>query len=558
MFCLVCVAQTQEVPVVEMEDFRHLDFDNESVEIKQDIQIKIEAVGLADRWEDNMLATGWIIDSDTRKVIWKLEVRNSSTYKSRYSRRAKEEIRLAKGTYEIYYAVSPRGFWDKSYRDFGDFLDDLFGGFRSSWRREARIWGIRILVDNQDKKYIEKTDILPDQGAIVHIAPLGDDEYENVGFSLSSDAEIRIYTIGEGTDGEMYDYGWIVNADTRERVWEMEYRRTQWAGGADKNRMVDKTIVLPEGNYVVYYVTDGSHSYDYWNQMAPFDPRFWGITLWGVSKGFRKDLTVKPYQPETEEKIIVEMTRVGDDRFLDESFVLKEPTQIRIRCLGEYPGRRFVDYGWILNTQTREIVWEMTRRNTRHAGGGSKNRIFDDVVSFESGNYEVYYKTDGSHSYRRWNVGPPYNPEAWGITLFGVGKDFNPETVSFYQRSTDPVLLAQIIRIGDHERVRERFTLEETTDIRIYALGEGDDDEMYDYGWIEDENGRRVWRMEYWDTEHAGGARKNRMINEVIILKPGGYTVYYKSDGSHSYEDWNADPPRDFMYWGITVKKEVD
>lgn len=80
---------------------------------------------------------------------------------------------------------------------------------------------------------------------------------------------------------------------------------------------------------------------------------------------------------------------------------------------------------------------------------------------------------------------------------------------------------------------------------------------MFDFGWIEnDDNGRIVWEMTYSNTEHAGGAKKNRMVNEVIELKAGTYKLYYESDGSHSYRDWNDSPPHDVDRYGITLLKE--
>ncbi|MCK4754842.1 MAG: hypothetical protein KAS58_06385, partial [Calditrichia bacterium] len=91
-------------------------------------------------------------------------------------------------------------------------------------------------------------------------------------------------------------------------------------------------------------------------------------------------------------------------------------------------------------------------------------------------------------------------------------------------------------------------------DVRIYALGEGDRDEMYDYAWIEDYNtDRTVWKMRYRDTRKAGGASKNRLFDGTIRLKRGTYVVYYVSDDSHSYSEWNKDPPRDRTSWGITI-----
>lgn len=554
---VVSSVMARDVKVFEAKDFRRRDWIEQGMTLSRDVQVKIEAWGASDKWEDDMLAYGWILDSDTRRIVWEMTAYNSSRARRRYNRELEEKVELKAGRYEVYYAVSPRGMWDSSYRDFGDFLEDLFDGFSGSkWRQEARSWGIAMSVEESDQDAVRLTDIAyDDEGAVVKLAPLGDDEFEKEGFSVSRKTRLRIYAIGEGDDGEMYDYGWIVDGSTRETVWEMEYRDTKRAGGAEKNRMIDEEIMLPEGDYMVYFVTDGSHSYDDWNRFPPHDLRHWGITIWGIDKGFERDIVVKSYEPEVNQRIIVDITRVGNDRFEKEGFTLKEPARVRVLCLGENASRdRFVDYGWILDADTREPVWTMTPRNTKHAGGGRKNRMFDGVITLEPGNYEVFYLTDGSHAYRRWNTGPPYDPESWGISLWGVGDDFDPKSVLRYREEEDPNILAQITRLGDHERIRRRFQLDEPASVRIYAIGEGDDDEMYDYGWIEDDRGRDIWRMEYWDTEHAGGARKNRMINEVIRLGAGEYTVRFRTDGSHSYEDWNSSPPRDPYHWGITVR----
>ncbi len=76
---------------------------------------------------------------------------------------------------------------------------------------------------------------------------------------------------------------------------------------------------------------------------------------------------------------------------------------------------------------------------------------------------------------------------------------------------------------------------------------------MYDYAWIEDRSGKKVWEMDYRMTEQAGGDRKNRLADEVIHLDAGEYEVYYRSDDSHSFSEWNADPPYDAAHYGVTV-----
>jgi hypothetical protein len=75
------------------------------------------------------------------------------------------------------------------------------------------------------------------------------------------------------------------------------------------------------------------------------------------------------------------------------------------------------DYGWIENAETGETVWEMTYRKTTHAGGASKNRIFDGAIRLPAGRYELRYESDGSHAYGDWNADPPDDPEGWGITV---------------------------------------------------------------------------------------------------------------------------------------------
>ncbi len=80
---------------------------------------------------------------------------------------------------------------------------------------------------------------------------------------------------------------------------------------------------------------------------------------------------------------------------------------------------------------------------------------------------------------------------------------------------------------------------------------------MYDYGWIENAStGDVVWEMAYSMTFHAGGGRKNRMVNTTILLDKGEYKLHYVSDDSHSFDNWNTDPPDDPTMWGITLYEE--
>lgn len=77
-----------------------------------------------------------------------------------------------------------------------------------------------------------------------------------------------------------------------------------------------------------------------------------------------------------------------------------------------------------------------------------------------------------------------------------------------------------------------------------------------DYGWIEDEKGEIIWRMKAKDTKHAGGAYKNQMVDTVLTLNAGKYSVKYISDESHAYNNWNDDPPETPFYGIILYESE--
>jgi hypothetical protein len=165
--------------------------------------------------------------------------------------------------------------------------------------------------------------------------------------------------------------------------------------------------------------------------------------------------------------------------------------------------------------------------------------------------------TDDSHSYPDWNDDPPYDPKSWGIVVWGVGDEFDSASVAAYKPEEDPDILVQLIRVRDDEKVYKRFVLDKPTLVRIHALGEGFEDGMADYGWIENnDTGRKVWKMDYDETDPGGGARKNREADVVIRLDKGEYTAVFRTDGSHAYGDWNDDPPDNPSRWGLTIRRE--
>lgn len=560
----------QDKTLVRIDDIYPEDLRLEGFELDANQEIAIKAVGFYYRDEGIriLLGNAWILDSKTRDVVWDL-----ADSRSRSRRRGliefSDEISLPKGSYEVYFASYPiRSLTDvnlEDLKDLGEILGSLFRGWfrgdRNSYRKDVLdlYTDFKIVVTGNGRS-VDRDDIYTyhdklKSESLVWISGYKKNTLKNFGLIANKPVDLDVYSIGEVMSDGKYDYGWIYDLDSREKVWELSYRRSEAAGGAKKNRMNKSTVRLEKGRYVVSYATDASHSPRRWNSQPPYDPEFWGLLVRLTNKNDRKKVEFFDYDNFTDERMIVDMTRMRNGEMISYGFTLKKDMELNVYAVGEGRRGEMSDYGWIIDADNRERIWEMNYRDTEHAGGADKNRVFDSVISFSKGNYIAYFVTDGSHSYRMWNTSPPSDQEAWGMRLISLDPKFKKDSVEEYEEKENKNILAQIVNVGDDEMVSARFNLDRRTRVRVYAVGEGRRGHMHDFGWIENvRSGRTVWEMTYRMTDHAGGAKKNRMFDGTIVLEPGEYVARYETDDSHSFNDWNASRPYDPFNWGITVR----
>ena len=584
----VCIAD-DPLPrtILELRDLTKQEVLGAGLTVDKNITVHISALGGGEKrafWRDfvddnqppQMFAAGWIIDSKTREPVWEMTYDNTSG--SSDHREFDGDITLPRGSYEVYFSahgyywggtfsngstnIDRRQTRQKVHRRGNSFTEIFTGRDEDNYRdfmELAKDWGMTLTVSDADAPSVSRFDPPAGVDNVVFAAQkLGDGVVVKKLLSVTKDVPIHIYAIGEGRQKDgMFDNGWIVNADTRERVWEMTVSNTHPAGGDPKNRKFDGDVKLAKGEYELYYVTDDSHSNDDWNAKPPYDPFRYGITL-SLNNGADLSAIKTGDLPEMDKNVLVSLTRVRNNDYVSAGFALKSETKLRVYCIGERDNDDdLADYGWIVDAKTHERVWEMRGMDTYHAGGAEKNRMVDEIVTLPKGKYLAYYHTDGSHAYHNWNSDPPYDEEHWGLTIMGAGEKFAPKSVSAFTEEAEKDVIAQIVKVSDDKHLSKTFTLDRSTKVRIYAIGEGQNREMYDYGWIEDANtGRTVWEMTYNMTSNAGGARKNRMVSTSVLLDKGSYELRYETDGSHSFNDWNADPPEDRAHWGITLYKE--
>ena len=538
--------------------------------VSQAADVKVEAVGAGLKSGEYLFAYPWIIDARTRQLVWSMEEEIADEVEgSKWLRMYRDEITLRPGSYELIYYSGPPYFY------FGNFgsgnlkglLDDLGGWFDKSKadfpddeELERKLAPNYMIVLTSGTE-LRVEDSPKDRGAPISLVRPGNESYRKVDFSLSEDCELEIYCVGEfsGSAESMVDGGWIIDAKTRERVWDMSEGNTDHAGGSMKNRRFHENVRLPLGEYTACYVTDDSHTWDDWNAPPPIDPAAWGLQIFPARDSDGGKIQTRTVT--TTEMPLLRITGIGDNELISETFRLKESAELRVYTIGEYDqySDRMADFSWITRAEDRTKIWAMSGGNTEPAGGAKKNRQFDGLVELAAGDYSVYYVSDGSHSEGSgWNSSPPYDQKAYGVTIYAGTPNFDRNGFTLIEKADirAPGLLAGITEVGEDADESRRFTLVSPTKVRIHAVGEGSRSQMVDYGWIEDaRSGDVVWEMTYRKTSHAGGDDKNREVDQVILLDKGEYTLHYTSDDSHSFPDWNSTPPNDPMAWGITVSE---
>ncbi len=197
----------------------------------------------------NMYAYAWIINSESRQLVWRMTIDNTESMGDlSLSREFKGKVHLPKGTYEVYFtAVKPSYYmWDGGFFTFNKLLKYIFSD-EDEWDNSERDWTVKIkpvdeIYSRRDVKKILRS---IRKNAVLSLTDTDDDHTAKKGFSVTKSIKVEVYGLGEGFKGKMFDYGWIIDARTRETVWKMEENESEYAGGAVKNRLFRDEIDLP-------------------------------------------------------------------------------------------------------------------------------------------------------------------------------------------------------------------------------------------------------------------------------------------------------------------------
>lgn len=258
----------------------------------------------------------------------------------------------------------------------------------------------------------------------------------------------------------------------------------------------------------------------------------------------------------------------------EEAFSLVAPTRLAIHAVGAYDHRageakQLAAQAWILDRESRQPVWRMDPSSNTVAGRGLLAQS-DDSLVLPAGEYEVYFASYGGFlsgsslgqqantlfdrllTRQRWQD----DSRRWQVVIGAVddgGKGAKAMDREARPTITSDELLWEAKAVGNAETRYTLFRLNEAVSLNVRATGEITS-EVNDTGWIEDVSaGQKVWQMTADRTRHAGGAPENRTISESVDLPAGIYRAVYRTDQTHAYADWLANPPFDPRSWGMSL-----
>jgi hypothetical protein len=414
-------------------------------------------------------------------------------------------------------------------------------------------------------------------GNDLHLAQPQPGELLSADFRLEQPAKLKVEAVGlvAKHGGSYVVDAWILNHDNRQPVWTFGTKERDCTEMSRLLHRGEDKVHLDKGWYTVYLYA-GTHYYS----EQPF--KSWQHFLHDLAALLNREDPNKDYQKYLNECFVdltlplgatiaecnedkekcqeatIQLTCAQDGIFFSRPVRVAQDTRIELYTIGEaiWRGELLADYAWIERASDGQTIWLMDMPNCEHAGGALKNRAFRGEITLARGEYLINYITDESHSCEAWNANPPFDPRGWGLVVKPAQGHRQDEivTIDFNEITPDPEVLVKMIHVGNDEHRHKKFRLEQASRVRVFALGEGGHDEMWDTAWILDKKKRRtVWRMDYHDTRNGGGDKKNRIYDGVIELSPGVYEAHYATDDSHAFGSWNARPPTEPHRWGLTV-----
>jgi len=135
---------------------------------------------------------------------------------------------------------------------------------------------------------------------------------------------------------------------------------------------------------------------------------------------------------------IASIEEIGNESSKSVEFTLSDCTPLRVYGIGEGSESGMVDYGYIEDRASGQIVWQMYYFETDSAGY-FRNRRNDRFLTLPAGDYRLHFQTNEEHAFDDWGERPPGH-RFWGISVF-EDKSPRSEGAECWERASSPETL---------------------------------------------------------------------------------------------------------------------
>ena len=514
-----------------------------------------------DKAGSELAVLAWILDRDSGEPVW--QTTPDGVKREGVRAIVEDSVRLEPGAYSAY--LSTYGPDDDSHRQGSPF------GLKPFWTNYEGYWKLDLRAPEGSVRVLDRPRSSSSRDR--HLATISlTDRSEEKSIMVHADGASALRVAGGITRcNARCDKASVRRVPSGQVVWGLEQSDAVAAGGSRVNHWLDTEVLLPDGVYE-FVLEPGAHRGG-WSENPPWRPDDFELHLDAGGQG-----EVSVVETWDGGRPLVDLTRQGDDVMVASRIATQDSLLVIVYAMGELrsDSNRY-DWGWVERSDSNAIVWEMTWDNSAPAGGDSDNREAMAILSLGPGEYVASYRSDGSHSFADFNRSRPTHPERWGMAIFALDPAvINPDRVQVQRVERAPEapmskevvapmgsalsdiaeerFLVNLTRLGHDEDTSASFTLTDTTQVIIQALGEISNSSAFDYGWLENPgNGERIWEMTRENTRPGGGSGSFRVARTELTLAPGTYRAHFRTDGSVSYEDFGSDVPDNPEDWGIAI-----
>jgi hypothetical protein len=382
---------------------------------------------------------------------------------------------------------------------------------------------------------------------------------------------------GAGGDTALAAYGWIVRRNEGSVFWRLSAANARRQRGTLAE--ATDTLDFQPGVYDVYFASYGDPEVrtaaprprslgGRFRRILSRDGRAWvgdaGRWMISVTPVVETDADAISMRGDAPEEMLpgAELLWNGASASPGERqtwmFEVRAPgARVALRAVADAPSGAFAARAALerVGGGGGDTLWSLREAATRWAGGARRNRQADTTIALQRGLYRVSFVDTGRHAWGEWAANPPFIPSSWGLTLAAVD-GASASAVSALNPWSSLPRLASFSCVGPSADRRLTFTIRDSLDVQVHALGEVTGSTVHDGARLLRWSGgdpSPVWEMVAEETRHGGGAEKNRIGEATLSLTPGRYTLAYYTDSSHDCTDFNSEAPENPSRWGATL-----